>query len=76
MPKRSTVLDVAFTVEHNLQDPHDLLETDAGRRLVFDACFKRLQELLFNQIEIPEAFGVLDTCEIPSASTSQENTDA
>ncbi len=65
MPKYSTVLDVAFTVEHDFEDPYHLRETDAGRRLVFEACFKRLQELIFNQVEVPEAFGVLDTYVIP-----------
>jgi hypothetical protein len=65
MPRYNTVFDIGFSVEHDMKDPYDLLETDAGRRLVFEACFKRLQELLFNQVEIPDAFGVYGTYVIP-----------
>lgn len=77
MPKYSTVVDVAFTVEHDFKDPYWVLETDAGRRLVIEACFKRLQALLFNQVEIPEAFGLHGTYENAIFDRqTPENTDA
>jgi hypothetical protein len=58
--KYNTMLDVAFSVDHNFEDSNELLHTSHGRQLVSAALAKRLAILMENQKECSEAFGNCD----------------
>ena len=61
--KYNTMIDLAFTVEHNFADPENILECKAGIDMLLIALQKRLDYLKQNRHEAGEAFGVLDTYE-------------
>lgn len=59
--KFNTMLDVAFTVDHDFDDDHQLIETDEGIAIVLDALRQRLEILTAHRSECAEAFGICDT---------------
>jgi hypothetical protein len=64
-PKYSTVMEVAFTVEHDCSDPIQLLDDPANVRRVIAALMRRAAELLdIDPKEASEAFGIFDTYDI------------
>ena len=62
--KYNTMLDLAFSVEHNFADPEKMLECKAGIDMLLIALQKRLDYLKANRHEAGEAFGVLDSYEL------------
>ncbi len=65
--KYSTMIDVAFTVEHDCDDPNNLLEDPANVRRVISAMVQRVADLLkCDAMEASEAFGIVDTYSIHS----------
>ena len=58
MPKYNTMFDVAFTMEHDCEDPHDVDTNELCWALL-----KRAFYLLEHPGEAAEAFGVSDTYE-------------
>jgi len=62
--RKNTMLDVAFTVIHELAEAEDLLGP-ANVHLVCDALQKRIDYLRENPQEAADAFGVCDTYEMP-----------
>lgn len=62
MPRFNSMIDVAFSVEHNYETTEDLFVNDMN--LVLDAMEQRLRYLRDNPMEAAEAFGVCDTYEI------------
>lgn len=63
--RKNTMLDVAFTVIHELAEAEDLLGP-ANVHLVLNALQKRIDYLRENPQEAADAFGVCDTYEMPS----------
>jgi hypothetical protein len=61
--KYNSMLDLGFTVEHDFDDPYDLIEKPENLHLVFDAIQKRLDALRLDPKEAAEAFGLCDTYE-------------
>lgn len=61
MPRFNSMIDVAFSVEHNYETTEDLFVYDMN--LVLDALEQRLRYLRANPMEAAEAFGVCDTYE-------------
>jgi hypothetical protein len=59
MPKYNTMFDVAFTVEHNEEDPYNV-----NKDLLLAALQKRIDYLKRNPQECYGAFGICDTYEI------------
>lgn len=62
MPRFNSMIDVAFSVEHDYETTEDLFVNDMN--LVLDAMEQRLRYLRDNPMEAAEAFGVCDTYEI------------
>jgi hypothetical protein len=63
--KYSTMIDVAFTVEHDCDDPSSLLDDPANVRRVIAAMIQRASDLLkCDAMEASEAFGIVDTYSI------------
>lgn len=63
MPKFNTMLDVAFSVDHDFENDQNLLDSPEGIKLVIQALEKRVQYLKDNPQEAAGAFGVCDTYE-------------
>lgn len=65
MAKYNTLLDVAFSVDHDLEDPHQLVEDPKNLHLVFAAMQARLDDLKKSRplASAGEAFGICDTYE-------------
>lgn len=61
MAKYNTALLVAIGVDHDYDDPEQLLRTEAGRNLLLSALTRRLVDLSNNPEEVAEAFEVWDT---------------
>lgn len=61
MPRFNSMIDVAFSVNHDFDVPEDLFTN--GMELVLDALEQRLRYLRENPMEAAEAFGVCDTYE-------------
>ncbi len=60
--KYSTMIDVAFTIEHDCEDPCRLLDDPVNVRRVIAAMIQRASELLnCDAMEASEAFGIVDT---------------
>ncbi len=60
MPKYNTMVDVAFTIEHDCEDPYDIPVAD-----LIDAMLLRVQELRKTPPdEAIEAFGMCDTYDL------------
>ena len=59
--KYNTMLDVAFSVNHNFDEDYNLIETKEGMQMVLDALKRRLEWLMSNRDECWEAFGICDT---------------
>jgi hypothetical protein len=68
-PKYNTMLDLAFSVEHDFDDPYELIENQDNLPLVLAALERRLAELRRLPTEAGEAFGICDTYEIPKENT-------
>lgn len=62
MPRFNSMIDVAFSVEHEYETTEDLFVNDMN--LVLNALEQRLRYLRDNPLEAAEAFGVCDTYEI------------
>jgi len=60
---KNTMLDVAFTVIHEFEDPYDLL-SEENVHLVFDALQRRIDYLRRNVHDAGDAFGVNDTFDV------------
>lgn len=58
MPKYNSMFDVAFTIEHDYEDPNDVPPA-----LLIEACQRRLNDLRANPQDAAEAFGESDTYE-------------
>lgn len=63
----NTMLDVAFTVEHTLEDPCNLC-TQGHIHLVLAALQRRVDYLKANPSEAAEAFGICDTIETETSN--------
>lgn len=61
MPKYNTMYDVAFSYEHDYEDPSEV----PPERLI-EALEKRVNYLKSNLSDAAESFGVCDTYEIPT----------
>lgn len=64
MPKYNTMVDVAFSVNHDFDDDQMLVSTPEGIYLLIRAMEKRLFYLRNNKDEAVGAFGICDTYEI------------
>ena len=63
MPKYNTMVDVAFSVDHDFDDVESLTTTSEGIQLLITGLSKRLAYLNDNPSEAGEAFGICDTYE-------------
>jgi len=62
-PKYNTMLDVAFSVDHDFENLEDLLDTPEGLKLILSALRRRLEMLETDHQEACGAFGICDTYE-------------
>lgn len=67
MPKYNTMVDVAFSVNHDFDDVEMLVSSPEGIQLLIGAMRQRLFYLIDNKNEAGEAFGICDTYEIDNA---------
>jgi hypothetical protein len=63
MSKYNTMVDVAFSVNHDFDDDQMLVNTPEGIKLIIQAMRQRLFYLIDNKNEASEAFGICDTYE-------------
>lgn len=58
MPKYNTMFDVAFSIDHDYEDPEEI-----PKPLLIQALERRIKVLQENPSDMAEAFGVCDTYE-------------
>lgn len=68
-PKYNTLFDIAFSYEHDYEDPHDVPPEQ-----LIKALEERVRYLKDNPVEAEGAFGVNDTYEIPTNEGNDANT--